>query len=263
VTVIIGIAGNRGVGKTTSATYLKECHGARVYAFATPLKELVRRAFKLSEAQLYGTQEEKLTLDPRYNVSPSWLLEHIGTQGCRGTFGDDFFVERTVAQIRKDAPALAIVEDVRFLSEAAGLRAVGGKVWKLHRAPDVKAWPSDHQSETELEQIVADLDLHPGAGGVEQLYHALDMACRYQTILAPRAKLSAERADVDLRAELAAFPESFWKTDPELDASVGRALLRRDEQRTFRKLTTSCATCGDTKVRLRPDGLPAPCQRCA
>ena len=98
--VILGLMGAAGSGKSTAAKYLVERYGAQRFSFADPLKDMVKAAFDLTEAQVRGTQAEKEAIDPRYNVSPRWLLQRIGTEGCRNTFGKNFWTERTLERIR-------------------------------------------------------------------------------------------------------------------------------------------------------------------
>src|SRR5678809_1072818 len=111
MTLVIGLAGPAGSGKSSVGAYLAEHYGAHRYAFANPLKELIRRAFDMTEAQLYGTQRDKETKDPRYNVSPRWLMTHIGTEGIRSVFGPDIWAETTLKQICEERPKFAVIED--------------------------------------------------------------------------------------------------------------------------------------------------------
>lgn len=170
MTLIVGLVGPAGSGKTTVARYLERRYGARSYALAEPLKLIVQRAFRLERDQLWGSQELKEKVDPRYNVSSRWLMQHIGTDGVRSVLGDDFWVRYTLEKIRRDVPALAIVEDVRFISEAAGIRPAW--LWKLsHRATT----DDNHASETEWKDIAED-HLIP-ACSLALLPAAIDAAC--------------------------------------------------------------------------------------
>jgi dephospho-CoA kinase len=63
--MIIGLLGKAGSGKTTVANWLRDSYGAQKFSYAAPLKEMARRIYGLSDAQLFGTQEEKETIDPR------------------------------------------------------------------------------------------------------------------------------------------------------------------------------------------------------
>lgn len=128
---IIGLMGAAGSGKSTAATYLLTRYGATIYSLAGPLKELVKRAFELSHEQVWGTQAEKEAVDPRYNVSPRWLLQRIGTEGCRAVLGKDVWTDALIGKIEDDQPVVAVIEDVRFVNEAERILDAGGEVWRL------------------------------------------------------------------------------------------------------------------------------------
>jgi len=146
--MIIGLLGGEGAGKTTAAKYLEDKYDAVRYTLADPLKQLIMNAFEMSREQLYGTQEQKNTIDPRYNVSPRWLMRRIGTEGIRKVFGEHFWVEQTLNFIREDTPWLAVIDDVRFISESEDLKNFGqARIIKL--VNQNKPRVSGHQSEEE------------------------------------------------------------------------------------------------------------------
>lgn len=153
MTLILGLMGAAGSGKSTVAQYLAERYGAKRYSFADPLKELVMRSFDLSREQCYGTQAQKEAVDPRYNVSPRWLLQRIGTEGARATFGDNFWTDALLRKISADGPAFAVVEDARFVNEAVAIRAFksrhGGMIWRLECPDRQSAADAGHASESE------------------------------------------------------------------------------------------------------------------
>lgn len=133
MTRIVGLLGAAGAGKSLIASHLETKYGAVRYTLAKPLKQMVQRAFDLTDEQVYGTQAQKEAIDPRYNVSPRWLLQHIGTEGIRGTFGPDFWVDYLLDRVRKESPKLAVVDDVRFINESAKLMDAGASIWKIIR----------------------------------------------------------------------------------------------------------------------------------
>lgn len=145
VTLIIGVGGLAGAGKSTAASYLVDKYGARRYAFATPLKEIVRRTFDFSHAQVYGSQADKEADDPRYGFSPRWAMMRLGTEGIRSVLGAEFWAEFCLKQIAIDRPDVAVIEDVRFPNEAEKVHTAGGIVWRVER-PGVVA-RTNHLSE--------------------------------------------------------------------------------------------------------------------
>lgn len=63
---LILLAGNSGVGKDTTASFLVKNHGAVTLAFADPIKRFTMELFDFSEQQLWGPSEERNKIDPRF-----------------------------------------------------------------------------------------------------------------------------------------------------------------------------------------------------
>jgi ABC-type oligopeptide transport system ATPase subunit len=171
---MIGILGGEGAGKTTAARYLADKYGGNVYALAAPLKEIVGKAFDLTGDQLYGTQEQKNAIDPRYNVSPRWLFRHVGTEGIRGVFGDDVWVKLTVNTIRQDGFFLSIIDDVRFANEAEYLMNNNFKIIKLVNTSKQRV--IGHQSETEWDFAPYNVLIQHDGKDINLLHNLLDTA---------------------------------------------------------------------------------------
>lgn len=117
--IVVSLLGAAGSGKSTCADFLVKNFGFTRLALATPLKEIVRRAFELTHEQVYGDFEHKDATDPRYNVSPRWLLQRIGTEGMREVFGKDVWINHLCHEIFKNPwGGRYVVDDLRFLNEA-------------------------------------------------------------------------------------------------------------------------------------------------
>lgn len=184
MTILIGLCGSAGSGKTTAAEYLANKYGARLYALADPIKQIVGKAFGLTHEQLWGTQEEKDTVDPRYNVSPRWLVRRVGTEGIRGVLGADTWIRHTFERIEHDAPPLAVIEDVRFFNEMQAVHDWrrwnrDAWLWKLE-TPWRPPSEDDHPSEREL-RMVNNATYHrvlaPAAKDRALLWREVDEAC--------------------------------------------------------------------------------------
>lgn len=181
---VIALCGPAGAGKSTVAKHLANCYGASLYGFATPLKEMVRRAFDLTHEQCHGTQEQKEAVDPRYNHSARWLLQRIGTEGCRATFGEDFWTKQCLDMIVRQNQRLAVIEDLRFLNEAEAVNfdpRVNGFVWRIHPVDDAvaaaqAASAGSHASEEEWRRLEASLEIQPAERGIPQLLELVDRA---------------------------------------------------------------------------------------
>lgn len=178
MTRIIGLLGAAGSGKSLVSKYLIERYDAVQYTLAAPLKQIVGRAFGLTEDQLYGSQESKEKTDPRYNVSPRWLFQHIGTEGIRSVFGPDVWWELLLKKVAQDKPALAVCDDVRFINEAAGLRDVGGaEIIRLENANNQSKVDSRHQSEAEWSKAPYDFVIQHDGKTRENLLTHVDKIC--------------------------------------------------------------------------------------
>ncbi len=184
VPVVIALCGPAGSGKSTVANYLVEKYGAQKHGFALPLKEMVRRALGFTAEQVYGTQEQKEAVDPRYGYSPRWFLQRIGTEGCRATFGDNFWTRQCLDAIVRQNQDLCVIDDMRFADEADAVLAdtrIDGYVLRLHPVTDdmskmYEAGAGRHPSETEWRTLNAGLELKPKSRGVEELLGLVDAA---------------------------------------------------------------------------------------
>lgn len=181
MTTLIALCGPAGSGKSTVATYLVEKYGAKRYGFATPLKEMVKKALMFTDEQVYGTQEQKEAVDPRYGHSPRWFLQRIGTEGCRAVFGVDFWTNQTIDIIERESPYLAVIDDMRFENEAQAVSAFGGHVWRLWPVTDSialerAAAAGSHASEEQWKQLTADLEIQPQKRGIDELLKSVDCA---------------------------------------------------------------------------------------
>jgi hypothetical protein len=194
VTTIIGLCGPAGSGKSTVAERLESKYGAKRYAFADPLKQICMRTLDMTREQVYGTQEQKETRDPRYNFSPRWFLQRLGTEGMREVFGPDVWWKLTLDRIDNDRPALAVIEDVRFVNEAEGIRRerwrtepipygfpddcrsirIPSYVWRLEPPGFTPTAAPTHQSEAQWSLCKYDYKLAPLYRGLEHLYDCID-----------------------------------------------------------------------------------------
>jgi hypothetical protein len=190
-TTVIALCGPAGAGKTTAADYLIEKYGAVRYSFAQPLKEMVKRALDFTDEQVYGTQEQKEAIDPRYGHSPRWFLQRIGTEGCRAVFGDDFWTKQCVDMIWRQNRRLAVIDDMRFLNEANAVlddERFNGLVWRLHPVADAESQThadaaGTHASEEQWRQVDASLEITPPRRGIDELQSLIDAAMQMTVTL--------------------------------------------------------------------------------
>lgn len=145
MTLIVGFSGKRGAGKTYLANAVAAALSCRVYHFAEPLKTLCADYFDVPREALYGDDDAKAQ-PSRFN---GWTYRHI-MQHVGQTFravDPDVWVRACLEQIDNEAPAVALIDDVRYRNEAEAIRARGGLVLRVigGRGDDL------HPSETELD----------------------------------------------------------------------------------------------------------------
>lgn len=197
-TIIIGLLGPAGAGKSSIAKYLVEHYGAKVYSLAGPLKEIAKRTLDFSDEQLYGTQEQKEAIDPRYGFSCRSFLQRLGTEGCRAVLGDDVWTKACLDKIERERPPVAVIDDVRFKNEAAlisgrrcwlpslgydhaedGQPTIAGTVWRVEPPLDARTAEravaaGEHASEREWREAKSDYVIAPTARGLEELFRLVD-----------------------------------------------------------------------------------------
>ena len=183
MTVVIGMMGPAGAGKSSIAQHLIDKYGATRYSFAGPLKEMVGRALEFSHEQLWGTQAQKEEPDPRYGgKSARWFLQRIGTEGCRKTFGETFWTDQLLEKIRREAPALAVIDDARFVNEAIAIkrwdRALPGYIWRLETPDRETTADATHASEREWMDAPYDYVVAPTRRGLDMLFSLVDDTMR-------------------------------------------------------------------------------------
>ena len=133
--MLIGLVGQKGVGKDTFADYLIQEYTFEKTHFADPLKESIRHIFDLNDDQLYGKDKE--TFDPRWNKTPRQLFQLFGTEIMRNIMspmlglGNEIWVYRFKIWYENQTDKNIVVADVRFPSEADEIRKLGGIIIRI------------------------------------------------------------------------------------------------------------------------------------
>lgn len=168
---IIGLLGRKGHGKDTIADYLVQNYNYSKFAFALSLKDIIKQLFDFNDDQLYGNSKEEI--DPRWGKSPRWIMQFLGTDVFRNTFGEDFWIKSLKYKI-KDYN-LVVISDVRFQNEADFIKEIGGKIWKVERNINNNIY-SNHESENNIDQIEYDLLIKNEH--LNELYETVDVIMR-------------------------------------------------------------------------------------
>lgn len=148
--MVVGLLGRKGSGKSTVAKIFIEQRCFVEVSFANRLKKLAIELFNLSYSQVYGTIEEKETVDPRYNKTPREIMQHIG--GSMREIHNGVWIDSLLASIKYDS----VISDVRHINEAEAIRKKGGLVVKIVRPGFDTGAYNDHPSETEVDQCEYD-----------------------------------------------------------------------------------------------------------
>jgi hypothetical protein len=202
---LIGINGEIGSGKSTAANYLCDKYAATEYMFAKPLKEIAK-TLGFKDESVYGTQEEKLAIDPFWGISGREFLQVFGTEVCRDFLpkvlpnmnldGTTLWVrlfEKYIADIRKKRKEckcddrddcacaylnLIVVSDLRFEDESNSIKKHRGYVIRIVRDNKPKeAHNKGHASETQADKIKPNIIINNN-GSLQDLYSKLEKAMK-------------------------------------------------------------------------------------
>jgi hypothetical protein len=131
---LIGLTGNAGSGKDTTADYLVNTKGWIKLAFAKPLKDICINYLGLTEDEAY-TQEGKAKYNDFWGMTNREILQKIGTDAFRNGFHKDTWTKIMELQIVKllNEGKNVVISDCRFDNEALLIEKLGGIVFKINR----------------------------------------------------------------------------------------------------------------------------------
>lgn len=158
----VAIGGRMQVGKTTAADRLVERHGFVKFALAAPIKDIAREDFGW---------------DGRKDARGRRLLQEVGTVGRN--YRADMWLDRFAARLAAEAPARAVVDDLRLEREEEYLRELGFACVLVTRpaalipAAEGAEEARGHETETEIGRLDADLVID-NAGSFDELFEQLD-----------------------------------------------------------------------------------------
>ena len=171
---IIGICGLINSGKDTAADFLCDNYGFRRDSFASTLKDVVSVVFGWDRQLLEGRTAESRAWREQVdtwwanrldmpNLTPRWILQHWGTEVCRGAFHDDIWISCLESKLNKTTDDI-VVTDVRFPNEIAAIRRSGGVIVRVIRGADpewfLTAVLANNGDKESLQKLV-DMKIHP------------------------------------------------------------------------------------------------------
>lgn len=183
--MVIGLTGRAGSGKSVAALYLVENRGFIRVPFAAPLKRMLR-SLGLTDRETDGDLKEAPS-DVLLGATPRHAMQRFGTEWGRNLIHPDLWVElwrRDVNRLIAGGHSV-VADDCRFHNEVLTLRQLGGKIINMRTHETFSPVVSGHISEKfEIEpdfKILNDKvsldDLHARIDGVledlaKELRHA-------------------------------------------------------------------------------------------
>ena len=178
---VVGICGRKRAGKDTLGDYLCTYYYYRHMSFADPLKLSLKHMFGYSDAQLYGDKKEEI--DNRWGTSPRQMMQHFGTDICRNTIKDSFWIDRFKQIYNKlNDDTKVVISDVRFQNEIDAIHELGGIVIKVERATILNDL-SNHESESGIDKLENIDHIFENNGTIDDLYKKFENLLNLQFIL--------------------------------------------------------------------------------
>jgi len=154
--MIIGLTGKKQSGKTTAATYLRNNYGFEEVTFAAPLKKMAAIMLDVDASYFEGTEAQKTTKIPYWNITGREFLQCVGTELFRNELPlhlpqlEGFWIKRLEKTLCDASPdSLILVSDVRFPDEAALIKKFGGIIIGIVSASFPTQEPDAHASENQ------------------------------------------------------------------------------------------------------------------
>lgn len=185
---LIGIAGLARSGKDTAGYFLSSEFGMYKYAFAEPLKRMLKAVF--GDNFHDGDRE---AIDPVSGISYRRLMQTLGTEWGRNQVHPQLWtniVQEKWEWIKAGAPADVpfgvckgmpeadvnvapfkglVITDVRFENEAQWIRDQGGTVLHIMRPGERPVGVEGHLSEGGVQRMAGDYAIVNG-GSIDQLH---------------------------------------------------------------------------------------------
>ena len=156
--MLIGFSGTKGSCKDYFADYLVNNKLFIKLSFASPLKEITKILFNLSDEDVKDPIKKEL-INPKFNASPRELMQWLGTDIMREEFNKKFnysgsiWIDNVKDKIKTllDNNKDVVIDDVRFQNEVDMIHSLGGIVINLRNDLDntLNNSTSTHSSENQ------------------------------------------------------------------------------------------------------------------
>lgn len=156
--MLIGFSGKKGSGKSYFADYLVNNKLFIKLSFASPLKEITKILFNLSDEDVKDPIKKEL-INPKFNASPRELMQWLGTDIMREEFNKKFnysgsiWIDNVKDKVKTllDNNKDIVIDDVRFQNEVDMIHSLGGIVINLRNDLDntLTNSTSTHSSENQ------------------------------------------------------------------------------------------------------------------
>lgn len=156
--MLIGFSGKKGSGKSYFANYLVNNKLFIKLSFASPLKEITKILFNLSDEDVKDPIKKEL-INPKFNASPRELMQWLGTDIMREEFNKKFnysgsiWIDNVKDKVKTllDDNKDVVIDDVRFQNEVDMIHSLGGIVINLRNDLDntLNNSTSTHSSENQ------------------------------------------------------------------------------------------------------------------
>ena len=180
--MLLGINGEIGCGKSTAVDYIAKKYGFREYMFAKPLKDIaVTLGFEHN--QVFGTQEQKLEINKFWGISGRQFLQVFGSEVCRDYMpkvlpnmqlnGVTLWARLFEKYMIENPNCNIAVSDVRFIDECNIIRKHGGLVIRIER-PGQSNNSGIHTHQSETQKITPNVVVYNN-GSLADLHRKLDI----------------------------------------------------------------------------------------
>jgi hypothetical protein len=201
-----------GAGKDTMVKHLVENHGFIKGSFSKPLKDAVASIFDWDRELLEGatpeSREWRERIDPWWDqeldgvtdqqVSPRWVLQHIGTEVMRESFHKDIWVLAAKNWLRHNTDKRIVFSDTRFINELQMLHELDGVTLGIYR--QLPKWLATFYEDMDSRACCGDSTYKPffkyldtsNRQGREQLVRWAEHAYAYARYSCPKNKAMSD-----------------------------------------------------------------------